>query len=1542
MDQEAADDEVGIDVEVVVTWSGGQVELAMSLPGGASGGELADLLASRVPPRPRWLLVARTGQRIDGCTPVAAAGLIDGDELIVNGVADEERELVTIRATGPGIDVVRRSTAPVVLGRVTGSGTITLDHPTVSRRHAIVRVERTGAVIEDLGSTNGTIVAGRPIDRPTPIQPGQPVTVGDVVLSVEVGARGVRSLTGPHLDRRAHSVRLDRPPRVLEPDPAESIRIPEPPETPPNRRFPIAAAVAPLVLGGAMAWLFSPLFALFIALSPVIVVFTHVDDRISGRSAFRRNAERWRDDLAAVLVDARSTAEASAAWRRASVPPVEVLGRWAATVAPDLWRRGPADHDADLVAPADADRPGRTRLVVPERGDEELLAEAAEASAALGSDIAVPVAVDLRATPVVGICGDDDRANGVARSLLVQLATLNSPADVRLSVIALHHRERWTWVRWLPHVRSGRRRSIATTPSDAKRLLEQLGELASSRRLQVTEGRRGRDEPALPLHVVVVDGPEPLPASWLADIGDRPAEVGIAFIHLGVTWDDLPAAASTVVEVAAGGAATITFTRTGERIVGASARSTSLEDATRIARDLAPLVDATAIGGPGAMPDVVAFGDLVDGPPTTSVRTRLDETIARCWADPPRGLAAPVGTGPSGPLTLDLRSDGPHALIAGTTGAGKSELLQALVASLAVRHAPDRLNFILIDYKGGAAFRDCVDLPHTVGFVTDLDDRLADRALVSLRAELRSRERILAAAGAKDLAAMEAGEATAPPALVVVIDELAALRSEVPDFVDGLVDIAQRGRSMGVHLVLATQKPSGVVTGQIDANTNLRIALRTASASESTEVLGTGEAARLDRHRPGRALVKIGAGADGVVEVQSLYVGGRTLSAPATIEPTIRDVGVEPELARPVGAPGDPAAPTDLQVIVAATRAAWASAGGRPPHRPWQPPLPDRVPLAALVADGGGEELRVPVGLADHPAEQTQRSYHLDLARAGNVAVYGTARSGVTTLLSTIAVGLSLAHDAGRLTIHAVDGGSGGLGRLADLPTVGEVVPVRDLDRLLLLLSVLRRAVEGRRTSSGDPPIVLLIDGFGSLWTRLEEVGFGRACDDLVRLLADGPSVGIHAVLAADQRAAIPFACQGSIGLRVVGRLASSDDYAFLGVAPPSEAGTVTPGRMAIVDGPELQVAHPGPPVDDSSGAHPGPLVDVGSVASPWLDPDLGAAIAERHRSRPVAPLPSLAERMPAADLSPPVGPARVPIGWDDHLDEVALDLVAAPAQLIVGPRRSGRSTTLATLAQRLSPIVGDRRLIRCRPDRQSSSAGALDRDADGLWTSIVDHAAVAPAIDALADEIELRRISPPGDPVLVAIDDADDLFDGIAAPALERIVRDACDAGVLLFVTATTFAAAQSFSPWLRALRSSGTGLVLRPSGTADTDVFAAPLPRDLPAHQPAGRGLVVTASVAQPIHVGAPTSPPPPRGATGAVGETGERSPCSDHLPPGDDHDEPPTGTDPRRGDRHDDPGDPEQYHRLRVQDERRPRPDAAGDAHVDDRGPGAHVRG
>ncbi|MFF4291693.1 FtsK/SpoIIIE domain-containing protein, partial [Streptomyces sp. NPDC001633] len=418
----------------------------------------------------------------------------------------------------------------------------------------------------------------------------------------------------------------------------------------------------------------------------------------------------------------------------------------------------------------------------------------------------------------------------------------------------------------------------------------------------------------------------------------------------------------------------------------------------RLARSLSPLRDISGETEDSALPAASRLLDVLHLEPPTR------DAIAARWRTGGQSTMAVIGESYDGPFGIDLRRDGPHGLIAGTTGSGKSELLQTIVAALAVANTPENMTFVLVDYKGGSAFKDCVKLPHTVGMVTDLDAHLVERALESLGAELKRREHILAAADAKDIEdyqdLVRRDPSRSPvPRLLIVIDEFASMVRDLPDFVTGLVNIAQRGRSLGIHLLLATQRPSGVVSPEIRANTNLRIALRVTDAGESSDVIDAPEAGHISKSTPGRAYVRLGHAS--LIPFQSGRVGGRRPGAadPATLAPwagalSWQDLG-RAALRKPKSEAKEDDEITDLKVLVDAVREANTALRIPAQHSPWLPALDDTLLLDDVPAvQAQGALPAAPYGVEDLPADQARRAVAVDFATFGHLIIAGAPRTG--------------------------------------------------------------------------------------------------------------------------------------------------------------------------------------------------------------------------------------------------------------------------------------------------------------------------------------------------------------------------------------------------------------------------------------------------------------------------------------------------------------------------------------------------------------------
>lgn len=733
----------------------------------------------------------------------------------------------------------------------------------------------------------------------------------------------------------------NRPPRLRPAATATRFTLPSPPAPPSARPLPWITALAPLVMAGAGALIFHRTsMLLFGLLSPVAIVGNFLMSRRTGRQSHSESVTAYKEKKERIEGDATEALVAERTARRRGFPdPAEVV---LTAVGPRrrLWERRMNDADFLEMRIGTADLDSDVVLLDPTK-DEHRRQDPWTA-------YDVPVTVPLREHHVMGIAGQGQAARAVARWTVAQAAVLHSPRDLQIHLLTTGEqgRDGWSWLRWLPHVRKKSGDTPASIGYGTETCARRVAELTAMIAERAAAGdARGRA--VGPDVLVILDGARRLRSlPGVAQIlRDGPA-VGIRALCLDAEERLLPEECLAVVAEEPGG--TVRVGRSGRGTVGGIRPDiVSLDYCRSLARAMGPLRDsgggdeeAAVLPGSARLLDVLSL----DPPRAEGIRAR--------WLAGGRSTRAAVGVSLDGPFHLDLKRDGPHGLVAGTTGSGKSELLQTLVASLAVANRPDAMTFVLVDYKGGSAFKDCVDLPHTVGMVTDLDAHLVERALVSLTAELTRREHILAAVGAKDiedyvdLLEREPSAGREPmPRLLIVIDEFASMVRDLPDFVKGLVNIAQRGRSLGIHLILATQRPSGVVSSEIRANTNLRIALRVTDAGESQDVLNSGEAAGISQSNPGRAYVRLGQ--NSLVPFQSGRVGGRRPGATVASLPAPWAVAVgwerlgEPLPTRPRAAAAPAEVETDLTGLVTAIREADQQMGIPAQHSPWLPPLPE-------------------------------------------------------------------------------------------------------------------------------------------------------------------------------------------------------------------------------------------------------------------------------------------------------------------------------------------------------------------------------------------------------------------------------------------------------------------------------------------------------------------------------------------------------------------------------------------------------------------------
>jgi S-DNA-T family DNA segregation ATPase FtsK/SpoIIIE len=654
--------------------------------------------------------------------------------------------------------------------------------------------------------------------------------------------------------------------------------------------------------------------------------------------------------------------------------------------------------------------------------------------------------------------------------------------------------------------------------------------------------------------------------------------------------------------------------------------------------------------------------------------------------------------------------------------------------------------------------------------------------------------------------------------LVLVVDEFALLAAQLPEFVPGLVDIAQRGRSLGVHLVLATQRPAGVVDAKIRANTNLRIALRVQDDADSIDVIGTREAALIPRHAPGRAIARFGV--DELIAFQTAPAGAAAarpagLDSPLTVRPFVAARSLSALERRVVAAapgPADTATPpgdAGQRGLVGAVAA--AAPGRTPPRRPYVEPLPDRVDAAMLDEGGPGTaDAGVVLGLEDRPAEQRHRWRRWRPAEDGCLALYGMAGAGTSSALLTLALGLARAHGPDDVHLYAIDADAGLLRAIAPLPHTGAVVSTGEPARLVRLARLLDRELERRRRAgasrstggdSGRPPtIVVLVDNVGSLRQALDATGTAELWGAVERLLRDGPGLGIVTAVSATAERDLPPSASAHIAERLVLRQPAGSAYASFGFRP-TEVPRMVPGR-ALCPGAGTEMQLLAPPAE--------PNATVDAVAR-------STGPAGRRPPPRVDPLPARVDvvQLLARAAVTPSG-WRVPVGIGLH-DADTLDVELRPGApfVIVGPAGSGRTTVLGAMATSVRAVDPGAALYCLAPRSE-----------------LIDALALVPAgPDDVADWVAAVV----GDPRrrLLLVDDAD-AMDG---PSLERLA--ALDAPGLVVVIAGRPDGLRCVGHWSRPWIRRGRGIVLSPV-PADGDVLGVALPARL-GRCPRGQGLLV-----------------------------------------------------------------------------------------------------
>jgi S-DNA-T family DNA segregation ATPase FtsK/SpoIIIE len=1340
---------------------------------------------------------------------------------------------------------------------------IRLTDPMTSKRHARITVGESVEIV-DTNSANGLLMDGLPVTRAT-LNSSDTVTLGDTTVTVvPLGRNQAAAPTSPLVDfNRSPRVvpRFDTPKRVL----------PAGPKRPEHQPFPYIMLVAPLLMGGVIfAMTRNVLSVVFMMMMPLFIVGHYVDHKMQGRRQQKEQLKHFRASMAAFREDITELQHVERAVRLQEAPSVGDTVDSIYKLGPLLWTHRP-EHKGFLgLRFGLGTAPSRIVFEEPANNETEVeyMREIQDCLKQFRDIEGVPVVSQLRTAGSFGVAGARGLVDDVARGMVLQLVGLHSPAEAVVTAItSAQSRERWNWLQWLPHAGSGHSPltgdHLAAGSASGSSLLARLEDLLDAR--EAAAKRSGpdlrpdldpaKDEvpgPVLPAVLVIVEDDAPVDRGRLTRLAERGPDSGVHVMWVATDIQALPAACRDFMVVDGDHGTTTGQVRLGRHSYPVSCESLDAELAGQLARMLAPVVDVgKPVSDDSNLPRAVSYAtligkDFMDNPQAVADRWKENNSVhATAIANRKDNgtLRALVGSKGIEPLYLDLKNEGPHALVGGTTGAGKSEFLQSWVMGMAAAYSPDRVSFLFVDYKGGAAFADCLHLPHTVGLVTDLSQHLVRRALTSLRAELHYREHLLNRKKAKDLLALQReADPDAPPYLVIIVDEFAALATEVPEFVDGVVDVAARGRSLGLHLILATQRPAGVIKDSLRANTNLRVALRMADEEDATDILGVPDAAYFDPSIPGRGAAKTGPGR--IQGFQTGYAGGWTTDKPQRPQIDIVEMAFgsgpsweAPAPEKPVKE--DPAGLNDIARMTSNIVKAAESLAIRPPRKPWLDELATTYDFSKLPNPRTDERLLL--GVADDPTRQDQPTVFYEPDRDGNMAIYGTGGSGKSAALRGIAIAAAVTPRGGPVHVYGIDCGSSGLSMLEGLPHVGEIISGDDVERVGRLLRLLREIADERsarfaevRASTigeyrklagrpGEKRIFVLVDGMSAFRETYEYSRLSALWDIFLQLATDGRPLGIHLVVTGDRPNSVPASLLASIQRRLVLRLSSEDDYLTLDVPKDVLSSTSPPGR-GLLGGLEVQLAVLGGNSNLALQAR-----EVHKLSEAMLRQGLDKA-------------PKI-ERLPDQvdlDILPAGSPDLPVIGVDDETLQPA-EIMAKGPLLLAGPPGAGRTVALVTLAYALRRSNPETELIYVGSRR--SAVASLP-----IWNrSVVG----AEDLAAIVEDLVEHSSGNPGR-LAIFIEGLTEFTDTVAESGVAQLVTASikADQWVIGESETSTWSSAWSLS---QPFKSGRRGLLINPGDIEGDSLLNTSLGRVSPEFIP-GRAYIVGRGKARKLQIALP----------------------------------------------------------------------------------------
>ncbi len=1040
----------------------------------------------------------------------------------------------------------------------------------------------------------------------------------------------------------------------------------------------------------------------------------------------------------------------------------------------------------------------------------------------------LPVVCDLKKSHLAYV-GEKNNVHEQLTSLIIQLSFFQSYHDLNIIMLTDEEsRREFEWMRWLPHCRLRSINTLTVISSENQRD-KVMGNIAS----QLKERKLNRDEQKknsffLPFFVFIIDNPKLIMSHNIMEYlqGDD-RDLGFSVVYTTNLKSNVPENIKTVLLLESREYGNLLlqegcyanrrlYVTTGENV-----------NAETFSRSLCPVIHNKGITT--QIPDMLTFFDMygISFPEELPIRQMWGQSACN------KSLAVPIGARAANDyvmLNLHEKAHGPHGLIAGTTGSGKSEAIQSYILSLAINFHPYDVGFLLIDYKGGGMAKLFEKLPHVLGIITNLDGSESLRALASIKSELARRQRVFNDCGVNNIndytKIFKKGMADEPlPHLFIVADEFAELKKEQPEFMKELVSAARIGRSLGVHLLLATQKPSGVVDDQIWSNSRFKLALKVQTEADSNEILKTPDAAKITKS--GRAYLQIGnneiyelfqtawSGAPFKEDEATQAFDGRVYLENASGQGEL----LNPDLDMATGESG--LGKTQLDVLVERIAAIYTSLGIRPVMRPWLPPLPEQLVTGHInpLVDVGrftDYTTAAPLGLVDLPEEQRQIEYIHDFIQDGNLAFFGASGYGKSVSILLMTMELASVNSPELLQFYIVDFGNSSLVPLKNLPHTADYITYDDTEKLQKLIKLITDEIAARKRLFAKenavsfkmynqaakkrlPIIILEIDNFDVIRE------LGTAMDEaFVKIMRDGTSLGIYTMISASRVNAVKYSILNSIKSRVVFYNYEQGD-AVAAIGHSSYKLTEVKGRALVkMKEPRLMQSYL-PAAYDNDLAYAAQIQDMIS------------SIVKNNTVQGPKAIPVLPEEVYYHMLDVSDDKRRVAVGLDaDSVHTQYMDM-SSSLQLIVGAPKTGKTNLLKLIIRQFDGVtlfVSDSKSRELWNLAEQSNVTMVTgaNDAASFCSNLQIMAEQRKALYEESDKSTVPRkfyLNTP--PVYLLIDDVDYFVEAVKSVAgeMEKLLADFEEIGVGIIAT-TLPGKMRGYDNITKRLREAQTGVVL------------------------------------------------------------------------------------------------------------------------------------